>query len=160
MTDLVQRAVTKGLKAKEHPKFSSGDTISVSVLVKEGEKERVQKFKGVVLKIQGSGVGRTFTVRKMSEGIGVERTFPFVSPSVDKIEVFSYGKTRRSRLFYLRDRKGRAAKIKSELAVMRHQREKAKAEAKSKGAGKVAAKAAPKAAAEAPKKEEAPKSDS
>ena len=157
MTDLVQRAVTKGLKAKDHPKFSSGDTISVSVLVKEGEKQRVQKFKGVVLKIQGSGVGRTFTVRKISEGIGVERTFPFVSPSVDKIEVFSYGKTRRSRLFYLRDRKGRAAKIKSELAVMRHQREKAKAE----GKGKSASKAAPKAAAApAPEKAGAKKADS
>jgi len=103
MTDLVQRAVTKGLQAKEHPKFSSGDTISVSVKVKEGEKVRLQKFKGVVLKIQGAGAGRSFTVRKVSEGIGVERTFP---------------------LFYLRKLRGRAAKVKSELAAMRNQRNK------------------------------------
>ena len=129
MSDLVRQAVLKNHTQKEFPKFSSGDTISVSVKVKEGEKERIQLFKGVVLKIQGSGPNRTFTVRKVSEGIGVERTFPFASPMVDSIQVQAYGKTRRSRLFYLRALRGRAAKIKSELAVMREQREKAKAEA-------------------------------
>lgn len=128
MSDLVRQAVLKNQSEKNFPKFSSGDTISVSVKVKEGEKERIQVFKGVVLKIQGSGPSRTFTVRKVSEGIGVERTFPFVSPIVDSIQVQAYGKTRRSRLFYLRALKGRAAKVKSELAVMREQREKAKAE--------------------------------
>ena len=127
MSDVVKQAVLKGQAQKEFPKFSSGDTISVSVKVKEGEKERIQLFKGVVLKIQGAGPSRTFTVRKISEGIGVERTFPFTSPIVDSIEVQAYGKTRRSRLFYLRGLKGRAAKVKSELAVMREQREKAKA---------------------------------
>ena len=132
MADLVRQAVLKTQNAKTFPKFSSGDTIEVSVKVKEGEKERIQMFKGVVLKIQGSGTNRTFTVRKISEGIGVERTFPFNSPIVDSVKVQAYGKTRRSRLFYLRALKGRAAKVKSELAVMREQREKAKAESASK----------------------------
>jgi large subunit ribosomal protein L19 len=129
MADLVRQAVLKNQDNKDFPKFSSGDTVSVSVKVKEGEKERIQVFKGVVLKIQGSGTNRTFTVRKISEGIGVERTFPFNSPIVDSVEINAYGKTRRSRLFYLRALQGRAAKVKSELAVMREQREKAKAEA-------------------------------
>ncbi len=132
MSDLVRQAVLKNQQLKEFPKFSSGDTISVSVKVKEGEKERIQLFKGVVLKVQGAGTSRTFTVRKISEGIGVERTFPFASPIVDSIEVLAYGKIRRSRLFYLRKLKGRAAKVKSELAVMREQREKAKAAAAQK----------------------------
>lgn len=132
VTDLVQLAVAKNHKAPEFPDFSSGDTISVSVKVKEGEKVRLQKFKGVVLKIQGSGMGRSFTVRKVSEGIGVERTFPYASPSIDSIEVFSYGMIRRSRLFYLRKLRGRAAKVKSELAAMRNQRTKDK----SKSSGK------------------------
>ena len=132
MADLVRQAVLKSQNNKTFPSFSSGDTISVSVKVKEGEKERIQVFKGVVLKIQGSGTNRTFTVRKVSEGIGVERTFPFNSPMVDSVTVQAYGKTRRSRLFYLRALKGRAAKVRSELAVMREQREKAKTEAASK----------------------------
>ncbi len=133
MSDLVRQAVLKLQPEPKFPKFSSGDTISVSVKVKEGEKERIQVFKGVVLKIQGSGPSKTFTVRKVSEGIGVERTFPFNNPNVDSITVQAYGKTRRSRLFYLRALQGRAAKVRSELAVMREQREKAKeAEGKSK----------------------------
>ena len=132
MADLVRQAVLKSQKAPSFPKFSSGDTISVSVKVREGEKERIQVFKGVVLKIQGSGTNRTFTVRKVSEGIGVERTFPFNSPMVDAISVQAYGKTRRSRLFYLRALQGRAAKVRSELAVMREQREKAKADSAGK----------------------------
>lgn len=130
MSDLVRQAVLNNQTQPEFPDFDSGDTVSVSVKVKEGEKERIQIFKGVVLKIQGSGPSRTFTVRKVSEGIGVERTFPFNSPSVDKIEVQAYGMTRRSRLFYLRALKGRAAKVRSELAVMRDQRVKAKKDAK------------------------------
>ncbi len=127
MSDIVRQAILKLNPEPTFPKFSSGDTISVSVKVKEGEKERIQIFKGVVLKIQGSGTNKTFTVRKVSEGIGVERTFPFASPIVDSITVQAYGKTRRSRLFYLRSLQGRAAKVRSELAVMREQREKAKA---------------------------------
>lgn len=122
MADLVRQAILKLQPEPNLPQFSTGDTVSVAVKVKEGEKERIQAFKGVVLKIQGSGTNKTFTVRKVSEGIGVERTFPFNSPSVDSVTVLAYGKNRRSRLFYLRDLKGRAAKVKSELAVMRDQR--------------------------------------
>jgi large subunit ribosomal protein L19 len=129
MADLVRQAILKLQTNNEFPKFSSGDTISVSVKVIEGEKTRLQIFKGVVLKIQGAGTNKTFTVRKVSEGIGVERTFPFNSPNIDSITVQAYGKTRRSRLFYLRALQGRAAKVKSELAVMREQREKSKEEA-------------------------------
>ncbi len=120
------QAVLRIQEMKPCPPFSSGDTISVSIKVKEGEKERIQVFKGIVLKIQGSGPGRSFTVRKISEGIGVEKTFPFRSPIVSEIEILAYGKTRRSRLFYLRSLKGRAAKVRSELAVMREQRQKTK----------------------------------
>lgn len=132
MADIVRQAILKTTEAKKLPKFSSGDTIGVYVKVKEGEKERIQLFKGVVLKMQGSGPSRSFTVRKISEGIGVERTFPFNSPIIDKVVVHAYGKIRRSRLFYLRARQGRAAKVRSELAVMREQREKAKTETDAK----------------------------
>lgn len=95
--------------------FSSGDQVNVYVKVKEGEKERLQLYKGVVTKVQGSGAGRSFTVRKMSAGVGVERTFPFSSPVVDRVEVLTHGKVRRARLYYLRDREGKSAKIESEL---------------------------------------------
>ena len=88
--------------------------MNVHALVKEGAKERIQVFTGVVLKIQGSGVGRSFTVRKISAGVGVERTFPFASPAIDKIELVSRGKIRRARLFYLRELKGRAARLTTE----------------------------------------------
>ena len=115
-TNLVRLAVKK----EKNPKiqsFRSGDTVNVSVKVKEGEKERIQSYKGIVIKIQGSGAGRSFTVRKMSAGVGVERTFPFLSSIVDKVELVSTGKTRRSKLLYLRKLDGKAAKIESELAV-------------------------------------------
>ncbi len=117
MSDLVRTAVLKDQNLKKFPDFSSGDTISVSVKVKEGEKERIQIFKGVVLKVQGAGPSRTFTVRKVSDGVGVERTFPFASPIVDSIQVLAHGKNRRSRLFFLRGLRGRAAKVRSELAL-------------------------------------------
>lgn len=113
-----QKALTRGQAARNFPSFSSGDTVNVYVKVREGEKERVQLYKGVVIKIQGSGVNRSFTVRKMSFGVGVERTFPFMSPAVDRIEVVSEGKVRRSRLFYLRRLKGKAAAIESEMVQM------------------------------------------
>lgn len=79
----------------------------------EGEKERIQVFKGTVIRVRGSGTNRTFTVRKVSDGIGVERTFPLHSPSIEKIEVVDRGKVRQARIYYLRDRKGKAARIKS-----------------------------------------------
>lgn len=116
MSDLV-RKISLLNKKTNHPAFSSGDTVNVHMKVKEGDKERIQIYKGVVTKVQGAGASRAFTVRKMSAGVGVERTFPFLSPSIDKIEVLSHGKVRRSRLFYLRDLKGKAAKIKFALAV-------------------------------------------
>jgi large subunit ribosomal protein L19 len=117
MSDLVRKVSLLKKKTTNHPEFSSGDTVNVHVKVKEGDKERVQVYKGVVTKIQGSGASRSFTVRKVSAGVGVERTFPYLTPSIDKIEVVSHGKVRRSRLFYLRDLKGKAAKIKFELVV-------------------------------------------
>ena len=94
------------------PTFRPGDPLNVHVKVIEGTKSRIQVFKGVVIRRQGSGVRETFTVRKISFGIGVERTFPVHSPNIDKIEVVSRGKVRRAKLYYLRDLRGKAAKIK------------------------------------------------
>lgn len=113
--DLVTKVTLGRMKANEFPQFKSGDTIGVHVKVKEGEKERIQLFKGVVIKVQGHGMGRSFTVRKVASGVGVERTFPFSSPSINKIDLISIGKIRRSRLFYLRQLRGRAARLDSEL---------------------------------------------
>lgn len=110
----------------EIPAMNTGDTVSVHVKIKEGEKERIQVFKGNVIKIQGSGQGRTFTVRKMSGQYGVERTWPLNSPAIDKIELQAHGKVRRSKIFYLRSLKGRAARIESELAITRSAKEKQK----------------------------------
>lgn len=115
-TNLVRRVTVKPF-AKTINNFNTGDTVNVFVKVKEGEKERVQLYKGIVTKIQGAGAAKTFTVRKMSAGVGVERTFPFASPSLDRVEIVSKGKVRRSRLFYLRELDGKAAKIESELAT-------------------------------------------
>jgi large subunit ribosomal protein L19 len=93
------------------PQFSSGDTVAVHVKVIEGDKERIQVFEGVVIKKKGKGMDATFTVRKISEGIGVERIFPLHSPRIAKIERLRAGKVRRSRLYYLRNLKGKAARI-------------------------------------------------
>ena len=94
------------------PDFRPGDTLKVHVRVVEGNRERVQVFQGAVIRRQGSGVRETFTVRKVSFGVGVERTFPVHSPSIVKLEVASLGDVRRAKLYYLRDRAGKAAKIK------------------------------------------------
>jgi len=94
------------------PDFNSGDTLKVHVKVKEGNRERVQVFQGVVIARRGASVGESFTVRKLSFGVGVERTFPIHSPIIDKIEVVSRGDVRRAKLYYLRDRVGKAAKVK------------------------------------------------
>jgi large subunit ribosomal protein L19 len=93
--------------------------VEVAVKVKEGEKERTQIYKGIVIRVQGAGNGSNFTVRKMSSGVGVERTFPFVSPAIESVTVISHGKVRRSKLYFLRDLKGKAAKITSELASIK-----------------------------------------
>ena len=94
------------------PEFAPGDTVNVHVRVVEGNKERVQQFKGVVIKRQGSGVRETYTVRKLSSGVGVERTFPLHTPTVAKIEVVTRGDVRRAKLYYLRDCVGKRAKVK------------------------------------------------
>lgn len=94
------------------PDFAAGDTLKVHVRVVEGNRQRVQLFEGVVLKRQGSGIRETFTVRKLSFGVGVERTFPVHSPILDRIEVSSRGDVRRAKLYYLRDRVGKRAKVK------------------------------------------------
>jgi large subunit ribosomal protein L19 len=96
---------------KEYPKFSAGDTITVHYKIKEGNKERVQQYKGVVLQRRGAGISETFTVRKMSGNIGVERIFPITSPFIDKIEVNKYGHVRRAKIFYLRKLTGKKARI-------------------------------------------------
>ncbi len=94
------------------PQFKAGDTISVSVKVVEGGKERIQVFTGTCIKIKGNGINKTFTVRKISNGIGVERIFPLHSPRIDKIRVEKVGRVRRAKLYYLRELQGKAARIK------------------------------------------------
>ena len=94
------------------PDFSPGDTVTVQYLIREGGKERVQPFRGVVLQKKGTGVGATFTVRKISEGVGVERIFPLNSPRIHKLEVNKRGKVRRSKIFYLRGLSGKKSRIK------------------------------------------------
>jgi len=112
--DAIETMEQKDLKGSI-PAFRSGDTVKVSVKVREGDKERIQVFQGVVLGIRGGGLRRTFTVRKIAEdGIGVERTFPINAPTIGKIEVVQRGKTRQAKLYYLRARKGKAARIKVE----------------------------------------------
>lgn len=117
-TNLIRRVTMKS-RSKSEGAFRAGDTVNVHVKVKEGEKERVQQYKGLVTKVQGSGSSKSFTVRKVSAGVGVERTFPFVSPAVEKVDVVSTGKVRRAKLYYLRDLEGKAAKIESELAAQK-----------------------------------------
>ena len=97
---------------KELPEFGAGDTIQVHYKIKEGTRERVQVFEGTVLKKQGGGIGATFTVRRLSSGVGVERTFPLNTPKIDKLVVVRRGKVRRAKLNYLRDRVGKSAKVK------------------------------------------------
>ncbi len=97
---------------KEFPKFKAGDNVTVNYKIVEGGKERIQSFRGDVIKIQGQAGTSTFTVRKISEGIGVERLFPFASPNVDSIVVNKVGRVRRAKLFYLRERSGKRARIK------------------------------------------------
>ena len=109
--DLVKALSEQYVKA-EAPQVEIGDTVRVNIKVKEGNRERIQVFEGTVLKIQGGSNRQTFTVRKFSNGVGVEKTWPLHSPIVDKIEVVRKGKVRRAKLFYLRDRIGKAAKVK------------------------------------------------
>jgi large subunit ribosomal protein L19 len=111
MANVVDQVASASLR-DDIPEFRAGDTLKVHVKVVEGNRSRVQVFQGVCLKLQGSGVGRTFTVRKVSFGVGVERTFPLHTPIIDKIEVATRGDVRRAKLYYLRTLRGKAAKIK------------------------------------------------
>ncbi len=99
------------------PTFHPGDNIEVGYRIIEGDKERIQKFRGDVLQIKGEGATKTFTVRKMSNGVGVERIFPFSSPNITEIKILKKGKVRRARLFYLRDRVGKKARIKEKRTL-------------------------------------------
>jgi large subunit ribosomal protein L19 len=111
--DLVKFVEDQAVARNEAPTFKSGDTISVHYKIREGNKERIQIYQGVVIQRNGVGSNETFTVRKMSNGVGVERIFPVNSPNIDKIEINSSGKVRRAKLFYLRELTGKAARIKS-----------------------------------------------
>lgn len=100
----------------KHPDFKAGDTINVHVKIREGNKERIQQFQGVVIQRKNAGSnGETFTVRKVSNSVGVERIFPILSPSIEKIELIRQGKVKRARLYYLRGRQGKAARIKERM---------------------------------------------
>lgn len=109
-TLITQEAVSE-LK-KKIPSFVPGDTVKVSIKIVEGEKKRIQHFEGTVMRRRGEGINKSFTIRRVSYGIGVEKTFPLYSPSLEKIEITRQGKVRRAKLYYLRERKGKAAKIK------------------------------------------------
>jgi large subunit ribosomal protein L19 len=109
---VVIQAVEAGFLRTDLPAFDPGDTLRVQVKVVEGDKERLQAFEGICIRKRGGGLGATFTVRKVTYGVGVERTFPFHSPSVDRIEVLRKGRVRRAKLYYLRKLRGKAARIK------------------------------------------------
>ncbi len=113
--DEALRLIAKDSVKTEKPKFNIGDTVRVSVRIKEGERERVQAFEGTVIAKKHGGVAETFTVRRASYGVGVERVFPINSPFVEKVEVIRKGSVRRAKLFYLRNRTGKAAKVKEQL---------------------------------------------
>ena len=115
MNDEIIRSIEKSQMKSEVPQFNIGDTIRVYAKVVEGTRERLQMFEGIVIKRQNGGVRETFTVRRIASGVGVERTWPLHSPRIDRIEVIRRGVVRRAKLFYLRDRIGKAAKVKEAL---------------------------------------------
>ena len=111
----ILKAITMDQIRTDLPRIQIGDTVKVFVKVREGAKERVQMYEGTVIKMKGGGIAETFTVRRLSSGIGVERTFPMNSPIIDRVEVVRHGKIRRAKLFYLRKRVGKAAKVRQRL---------------------------------------------
>ena len=111
MTNVID-TLAAATKRDDLPEFRAGDTLKVDVKVVEGNRSRVQVFQGICIRVQGSGVGRTFTVRKVSFGVGVERTFPLHTPIIDRVEVVTRGDVRRAKLYYLRNLRGKKAKIK------------------------------------------------
>ncbi|MCL1827472.1 MAG: 50S ribosomal protein L19 [Candidatus Cloacimonetes bacterium] len=114
--DIIQM-VTKEQLRTDLPEYRVGDTVKVHYKIKEGAKERIQAFQGIVIQKKGAGISRTFTVRKVSNGVGVERIFPINSPLIDKLEIVRYGQVRRAKLFYLRIAKGKASRIKEKRIV-------------------------------------------
>ncbi|MCB9202233.1 MAG: 50S ribosomal protein L19 [Flavobacteriales bacterium] len=112
MDSLIKYVEEKYIEKKDFPKFSSGDTITAYYEIKEGQKTRTQFFKGVVIQVRGTGATKTFTIRKMSGDVGVERVFPINMPALQKIEVNKKGKVRRSRIYYFRKLRGKKARIK------------------------------------------------
>jgi large subunit ribosomal protein L19 len=132
MSSLIDKVREKYTPKKEYPNFKVGDTVKVHYRIKEGDKQIIQAFEGVVIRIRGGGLDKTFTVRKESYGIGIERIFPFYSPNIEKIEVVKIGKVRRAKLYYLRELKGKEAqrKIKEikkwEYEAMQKRKEEAK----------------------------------
>lgn len=120
MVDLIKVAEEAFATGKQHPEFKAGDTITVAYRIKEGNKERIQQYRGVVIKIVGEGAKKRFTVRKISDaGIGVERIFPMESPFIDSITVNRYGKVRRAKLYYLRGLTGKKARIKERRVAVK-----------------------------------------
>ena len=111
MADIMKLVESSEIKRTDIPSFAPGDTVKVHVKVKEGDKERIQVFQGVVISRKGGGTRQMFTVRKISGGVGVERMFPLYSPTIDRIEVERHGRVRRAKLYYLRDLRGKAARI-------------------------------------------------
>lgn len=109
------KIIEEGMLKEEKPAIEIGDVVKVHVKIREGERERIQMFEGTVIARRGSGVSETFTVRRVSYGVGVERVFPVNSPNVAKVECIRHGKVRRSKLYYLRDRVGKAAKVKEQI---------------------------------------------
>lgn len=116
MSDIIKELEKEQLRT-DLPEIQVGDTVRVYVKVVEGNRERLQNFEGIIIKIQGGGIRRSFTVRRMSYGIGVERTFPYHSPRIGRIEVVRHGEVRRAKLYYLRDRVGKASKIRERFEV-------------------------------------------
>lgn len=112
--NIIQQLESEQLR-KDIPEFSVGDTVKLHLKINDGKRERIQIFEGVVIKRQGGSINETMTVRKLSNGVGVEKTFPVNSPSIDKIEVVRLGKVRRAKLFYLRERTGKSAKVKERI---------------------------------------------
>ena len=111
IAELEQEQYAKLAEKANHPEFTHGDTVKVWVKIREGDKERLQAYEGVVIARSGTGLMESFTVRKISYGEGVERVFPVISPNIDRIEVLKRGKVRRAKLYYLRDRRGKSARI-------------------------------------------------
>ena len=114
MANIIDQIEKENMK-ESIPEFNIGDTVRVGVRIKEGDKSRIQAFEGIVIPRQHGGVNETFTVRRVAHGCGIERVFPLHSPNVDKVTVIRHGRVRRAKLFYLRDRVGKAAKVKEQI---------------------------------------------